>query len=135
HHKYNPSFKFIKKPVEFNKYTDRELLRYCLGATMYMPGTKDFSSKLLSKAMPGLTSMVLCFEDACPEADVPAAEENTLKLLDTVSTALDKGEITYEDLPLIFIRVRSVEQFKEFSKRLTLHQLKVLTGINFPKFD
>lgn len=135
HHKYNPSFKFIKKPVEFNKYTDRELLRYCLGATMYMPGMKDFTKKLLSKAMPGLTSMVLCFEDACPEADVPAAEENTLKLLHTVSTALEHGEITYEDIPLIFIRVRSVDQFKEFSKRLTLHHLKVLAGFNFPKFD
>jgi len=88
---------------------------------MYMPGTKDFTKKLLSKGMPGLTSMVLCFEDACPEADVPAAEENTLKLLHTVSTALEHGEITYEDIPLIFIRVRSVDQFKEFSKRLTLH--------------
>lgn len=135
HHKYNPSFKFVKEPIEFNKYTDRELLRYCLGATMYMPGTKDFTKKLLSKGMPGLTSMVLCFEDACPEADVPAAEENTLKLLHTVSTALEHGEITYEDIPLIFIRVRSVDQFKEFSKRLTLHHLKVLAGFNFPKFD
>lgn len=135
HHKYNPSFKFVKEPIEFNKYTDRELLRYCLGATMYMPGTKDFTKKLLSKAMPGLTSMVLCFEDACPESDVPAAEENTLKLLHTVSTALEHGEITYEDIPLIFIRVRSVDQFKEFSKRLTLHHLKVLAGFNFPKFD
>jgi citrate lyase beta subunit len=135
HHKYNPSFKFVKEPVEFNKYTERELLRYCLGATMYMPGTKDFTSKILSKAMPGLTSMVLCFEDACPEADVPLAEENTLKLLDTVSTALETGEISYEDLPLIFIRVRSIEQFKEFSNRLTQHHLKVLAGFNFPKFD
>ena len=62
HHKYNPSFKFIKKPVEFNKYTDRSYFCYCLGATMYMPGTKDFTKKLLSKAMPGLTSMVLCLK-------------------------------------------------------------------------
>ena len=74
HHLYNPDFKFVVEPEVFDKYTDRELLQYCLGATMYMPGTKDFAPKVLSCAMPGLTSFVLCFEDACPEADVPAAE-------------------------------------------------------------
>ncbi len=135
HHQYNPSFKFIEEPVEFNKYTDRELLRYCLGATMYMPGTKDFAPKILEHAMPGLTSMVLCFEDACPENDVPAAEDNTLKLLETVSSALEAGDITYTHIPLIFVRVRSVEQFKRFSERLEPQHLKVLTGINFPKFS
>lgn len=135
HHKYNPGFQFVEKPVDFDKYTDKSLLQYCLGATMYMPGTKDFAPKILSKAMPGLTAMVLCFEDACPEADVPAAEANTLKLLDTVSTAIDDGTITYDDVPLIFVRVRSVEQFKSFSERLTPHQVKVLAGINFPKFN
>lgn len=135
HHKYNPNFKFVKKPVDFNKYTEKSLLQYCLGATMYMPGTKDFAPKILSGAMPGLTSIVLCFEDACAEEDVPDAEENTLKLLDTVSTALDEGTITYDNVPLIFIRVRSVEQFKSFSERLTPHHIKALTGINFPKFN
>ena len=38
--------KFIKKPVEFNKYTDRELLRYCLGATMYA-GTKFYKEIII----------------------------------------------------------------------------------------
>lgn len=135
HHQYNPSFKFVEKPVEFNKYSEKNLLRYCLGATMYMPGTMNFAPKIIDRAMPGLTSMVLCFEDACPENDVPAAEDNTLKLLDRISTALDKGDISYTDIPLVFVRVRSVEQFKAFSERLTPNHLKVLTGINFPKFS
>jgi citrate lyase beta subunit len=135
HHKYNPSFPFVVEPVEFDKYTDRNLLRYCLGATMYMPGTKDFASKFLSKGMPGLTSIVLCFEDACPEEDVPAAENNTLKLLDTLFTALESGDLTRADLPLIFVRVRSVNQFLQFSKRLTKKQAGILTGFNFPKFN
>ena len=76
HHLYNPDFKFVVEPEHFNKYTDRELLQYCLGATMYMPGFKDFAPKILSNAMPGLTSMVLCCEDACPEERVEEAEEN-----------------------------------------------------------
>ena len=135
HHKYNPDFNFVVDPVEFDKYTERNLLRYCLGATMYMPGTKNFAPKILSKEMPGLTSMVLCFEDACPEEDVPAAEENTLNFLDTISMALENGDLTRADLPLVFVRVRSVEQFKSFSEKLTPRQAKVLTGVNFPKFN
>ena len=67
HHLYNPGFKFVVEPEHFNKYTDRELLQYCLGATMYMPGFKDFTPKILNKTFSSLTTMVPCFEDACPE--------------------------------------------------------------------
>jgi len=135
HHQYNPSFEFVEKPSDFNKHTEKSLLQYCLGATMYMPGNKDFAPKILSNAMPGLTSVVFCFEDACSEEDVPAAEENTLKLLETVGNALDEGTLSDSHVPLMFIRVRSLEQFKSFSKRLEPHHVKVLTGINFPKFN
>jgi citrate lyase beta subunit len=135
HHKYHPEYKFIVDPMEFDKYTDKSILQYCLGATMYMPGVKNFAPKILSKSIPGLTSMVLCFEDACPEEDVPAAEENTLKFLNTLYEALESGLITWEDIPLVFVRVRSVEQFVNFSNRLTKEQATILTGVNFPKFN
>lgn len=135
HHKYNPDFEFIVKPEEFSKYSDKDILQYCLGATMYMPGTKDFSQKILNHEMPGLTSMVFCFEDACPEGQVEEAEKNVIHVLDVLSTALDNGELTYEDLPLIFCRVRSQEQFIRFAEQLTKHHVKALTGINFPKFN
>ncbi len=135
HQAYNPNYKFVLEPENFNKYSDREFLQYCVGATMYMPGTKVFAPKILSKSMPGLTSIVLCFEDACPEEDVPKAEDNALKLLDTISSAIDEGSIDLDDIPLIFTRVRSVEQFKAFADRLLPHHLRVLAGINFPKFN
>lgn len=135
HHKYNPNFSFVVEPMEFNKYTDRETLQYCLGATMYMPGTKDFTEKIMTGAMAGLTAMVLCFEDACPESEVPKAEENAFRLLTTLSEALENHTITYQDIPLIFCRVRSVEQFEHFASRLTPKQCKVLAGFNFPKFN
>ncbi len=135
HHKYNPEFSFVKEPEEFNKYSDKEFLSYCLGATMYMPGTKDFSSKILNHEMPGLTSMVFCFEDACPEGQVEVAERNVIHVLDVLATALDDGSLTYDDLPLIFCRVRSQEQFIRFGEQLTPHHAKALTGINFPKFN
>ena len=45
-HAYNRNFQFVKEPIEFNKYTDRDTLQYCLGATLYMPGTKISVRKL-----------------------------------------------------------------------------------------
>ena len=135
HHLYNKNFHFEVEPENFSKYTPRELLQYCLGATMYMPGTKDFSKKILNHEMPGLTSMVFCFEDACPEDRVEEAEKNVIHVLDVLSTALDNGELTYDELPLIFCRVRSQEQFIRFAEQLTKHHVKALTGINFPKFN
>lgn len=135
HHLYNPDFKFVVEPENFDKYTERDLLQYCLGATMYMPGIKDFAPKILSGAIPGLTTMVMCFEDACPEDRVPEAEENVHKLLDTVSTAVENGSLSKEKVPLIFVRIRNLAQFKHFAEGLTKHQVKSLCGINFPKFN
>lgn len=135
HHLYNPNFKFVVEPETFNKYTDRALLQYCLGATMYMPGTQNFTPKILSGAVPGLTTIVLCFEDACPEDQVPAAEENVHELLDTVTSAVEDGKLSADRVPLIFVRIRNLAQFKRFGDRLTKHQVKSLCGINFPKFN
>ena len=52
HHGYNPTFKFVVEPEDFNKYTEKDLLQYCLGATMYMTGVKNFSDKILKKQIP-----------------------------------------------------------------------------------
>ncbi len=123
------------EPEDFNKYTDKDLLQYCLGATMYMPGIKDFSAKVLNKQMPGLTSIVFDFEDACPEDKVEQAETNVLWMLDLFSTAIDEKKLSYDDLPLIFCRVRNHDQFIRFGDKLTGHQAQVLTGFNFPKFN
>lgn len=135
HHLYNSDFKFVVDPEHFNKYTDRELLQYCLGATMYMPGFKDFTQKVLDHAMPSLTTMVLCFEDACPEEKVPEAMENVHHLLSTVTEAVDRGELDPDFVPLIFVRIRNLEQFKEFGEKLTKQEVRSLCGINFPKFN
>ena len=135
HHRYNPGFEFVEDPIDFDKHTEKELLRYCLGATMYMPGYQHFAQKIVDEWLPGLTSMVLCFEDACPESRLVEAENNTLELLDTVSSALDADSLDPAKVPLIFCRVRSLEQFMRFSERLTERQSRVLCGFNFPKFN
>lgn len=134
HHQYNPDFQFVKEPVEFNKHTERRLLQYCLGATLYMPGTKEMADAILSKKLRGLTSMVMCFEDAIAEEDLPRAEKNVQHFLDIISKAMDVKTLSENDTPLFFIRVRSAEQFKSFTDKLSVDQIKVIAGFVFPKF-
>ena len=134
HHSYNPEFNFVKPPVEFNKYTDRDTLQYCLGATLYMPGTKDIKEKVLRHQL-DVTSLGRCCEDAIKEEDLPLAEQNILDHMDYFADRIAAGELTQDDIPLIFVRVRNPEQFEHFADRLTARQASVLTGFNFPKFS
>ena len=134
HHSYNPNFNFVKAPVEFNKYTDRDTLQYCLGATLYMPGTKDIKEKVLHHQL-DVTSLVMCCEDAIKEEDLPIAEQNILNHMDFFADKIAAGELTHDDIPLIFVRVRNPEQFERFADRMTAKQASVLTGFNFPKFS
>ena len=131
HHAHQPSSKFVIEPMNFDKYTDQEMLRYCLGATMYMPGTKDFLQPILDKKYPGLTSMVMCFEDACKEELVPEAERNVINLLDKLNEQLDKGTIAYNEIPLIIFRVRNQEQFEHFTSMLKPEHIHLITAFNF----
>lgn len=135
HHRQIPDSFFVEHPMEFDKHTDISMLRYCLGATMYMPGTKDFGEAIRTLKYPGLASLVMCFEDACKLEDVPAAEANCLNMLDRLNGWIDAGELRQQDMPLIFFRVRTVEQFKAFSAKLTPKHARLITGFNFPKFD
>ena len=134
HHSYNPNFNFVKAPVEFNKYTDRDMLQYCLGATLYMPGTKDIKEKVLHHQL-DVTSLVMCCEDAIKEEDLPMAEQNILDHMDFFADRIAAGELTHDDIPLIFVRVRNPQQFERFADRMTAKQASVLTGFNFPKFS
>lgn len=134
HHSHKPDFPFVKVPVDFDKATDPALLQYCLGGTLYMPGTKSILEKILGRELKELSSMVMCFEDAIAEEDVATAEENVLQHLSRLAAALAEGSLSLQELPLIFLRVRNTDQFKSFTSRLNAEQAAVLSGFVFPKF-
>lgn len=134
HHSYNLDFNFVKAPIEFNKYTERNTLQYCLGATLYMPGTKDIKEKVVNHQL-AVTSLVMCCEDAIKEEDLPIAEQNILDHMDYFANLIEAGKLSHDDIPLIFVRVRNPEQFESFAARMTAKQASVLTGFNFPKFS
>ena len=134
HNQFSKNFTFYKEPVIFNKLTDKDLLQYCLGATLYMPGTQDVLNKILQKNFNNLTSMVMDFEDALEASAVQKAEENVLNHLTEIYEALDDEKLHIDDLPLIFLRVRDTNQFASFAKKIDKNQAQVLTGFVFPKF-
>jgi len=105
---------FYKEPVCFNKNTEKELLQYCLGGTLYMPSTKKIANRIIENSMPDLTSMVMCFEDAISLDDLPKGENNVIQQLECLNNAMINNEIDVDKLPLIFLRVRNTQQFHSF---------------------
>lgn len=132
----NESF-FYSKPADFNYKTPKDILRYSLGATLYMPATKYLGPYLLEKRYSHLTSYVMCFEKYINESDVSIAEKTVINTLRTLKMAEDENRININELPLFFIRVRSVEQFKSFYQKLNNDEilLKYLSGFILPQFD
>ncbi|RUO26276.1 ATP/GTP-binding protein [Aliidiomarina minuta] len=134
HNTHNSAYTFEKEPLEFNKLSDKDLLQFCLGGTLYMPATKSVVDKILDRSFIHLKSMVMCFEDAIKFEELGQAEKNALEHLDRIAEAMDSGALDINDVPLIFMRVRNTEQFKSFAERLNTNQAKALTGFVFPKF-
>ena len=134
HNNYNKGFNFVKEPVEFDKFTDKDFLQYSLGATLYMPATKNIIPKIINKQMTHITSMVMCFEDSIKVEELGKAEENVIQHLEKLSELIDKGTLQHKDIPLIFLRVRNIVQFRAFSSKLNSKLSNILSGFVFPKF-
>lgn len=127
---------FYKNPNSFNKYTDKEVLKFAIGANMYMPGTKtDVFDKLINNKFQEVGAITLCLEDAIAPEDVAAAEKNVLRILSNLAKRCEQEPALMDELPLIFIRVRNWEEFAELANRFTKEQLTMLCGFNFPKFN
>lgn len=126
---------FFQKPQDFDKYTNRELLAYGLGGTLYMPATRpNIHQEILSKKHEGLTSLVIDLEDAVGDREVEEAEGQLIKELLKLNGELNKGFLRIEELPLLFFRIRSLEQFKRVNQQLG-DAIHLLTGVVFPKFS
>lgn len=126
---------FFQKPQAFTKYSNRELLSYGLGATLYMPATRpNIHQEILSNKHEGLTSLVIDLEDAVGDNEVTEAEAMLINELLNLYGELKKGFLSYFDLPLMFIRIRNLEQFKRVTEQLG-EAKNLLTGVVLPKFS
>lgn len=125
---------FYKSPSSFNKFSPREILSYGLGATLYMPATKrNIHEDIITKKHAGLTSLVICLEDAIGDDEVEIAEQTLIDEITNLYEGIEKGFIELDDLPLIFIRIRNLQQLNRITNCLG-ERLQVITGIVIPKF-
>ncbi|MCQ9162469.1 HpcH/HpaI aldolase/citrate lyase family protein [Arthrobacter sp. STN4] len=119
---------FHRQPEEFSAAGDPALQAVALGGTLYTPANRrDLAADVLRQRDAGCTSMVLCLEDSIPDADVPEAERN-------IVAALVRLHARGDGTPLLFVRVRTVEQMVSLARRAGA-ALAVLAGFVIPKFD
>jgi citrate lyase beta subunit len=118
---------FFRAPEAFASDDEPDRLGVALGATLYCPATRPgLARDIVRRAAQGVASMVICLEDSVPDADLAAAERNTLVQL------RELGESGVA-LPMLFVRVRQVEQIPMLVNGLG-RQANVLTGFVIPKF-
>lgn len=121
---------FLVRPEVLHRASEPQLLAVALGATLYTPANKtNLAQGIRKQARSGCISTVICLEDAVPDDEVPAAEENLLAALRELNADDDPGE-----LPLIFIRCRTPEQLLDVGGRAG-SGLKAVDGFVLPKFE
>jgi citrate lyase beta subunit len=118
---------FHREPQAFTRDDEPEVLAVALGATLYAPATRPALAADISRsAGRGVTSMVICLEDAIPDDQVSAAEANLVGQL----RAVHGGE---GSRPLLFVRVRAPEQIPDLIARLG-PAAEDVSGFVLPKF-
>lgn len=126
--------KFFKDPISFDKHTSREVLQYAVGANLYIPANKDnIFQRFFQNGAFDCGAITLCMEDSISLKELSEAENAVIELLSQVAALTSKDHMV--SIPLIFIRVRSVEQFARFATRLSADQLRNVCGFTFPKFN
>ncbi|MCF2941656.1 HpcH/HpaI aldolase/citrate lyase family protein [Paenibacillus alkaliterrae] len=100
-----------------------------------MPATKvNIADELASDKHEGLVSMVIDLEDAVGDNQLEFAEEILKETLLQISRYIAAGLLCADQIPLMFIRVRSASQLR----RLLVffgEEIEYITGIVFPKFN
>jgi citrate lyase beta subunit len=118
---------FARPPEAFTVDDDPERIGVALGATLYCPATRpQLAGDIVRRAERGVVAIVVCLEDSVPDAHLAAAERNTVAQLRRLAESP-------ADLPMIFVRVRGVEQIRMLVAGLGEHA-DVLTGFVVPKF-
>ncbi|GAA2458852.1 HpcH/HpaI aldolase/citrate lyase family protein [Actinomadura vinacea] len=118
---------FYRHPRAFDRHDDPSLLAVALGATLYCPAIRPaLAADVAKAARRGVASMVLCLEDSVADEDVAAAEANLVAQLERVHTAGTQA-------PLLFVRVRTVEQVGDLAVRLGA-AAELVSGFVLPKF-
>lgn len=123
------------EPQEFTKNSGKEILQYAVGGLLYMPATqKNIVEKIVSGKYDFVKSMVLDLEDSLGDDMVGFGQRQIVKVIDDFDDAVKSGKFSFDDIPMIFIRVRNEQQMLDTMDMLK-EKIVYLTGFNIPKFD
>ena len=118
---------FANAPIDFDRNSSRTVLANALGATLYVPGTREDLLKTISKrAAEGVRSMVVDLEDAVADTQVDQAVANVSGLLTEMHGAPEET--------LLFVRVRTPEHIRQIIDNVG-DAAGSLTGFVLPKFS
>lgn len=119
----------------WDKNSGKEVLQYAVGGLLYVPASNQtIADKIISGSCPNIKSLVLDLEDSLGDDLVGLGEKNIEDILNRLVSAIERGEMGIEDLPLIFIRVREPKQMKRLYQVLGKN-MEFISGFNLPKFD
>lgn len=105
-----------------------EKMPYRVGGLLYTPALNStIGDKIITHKYRSLTAIAFCLEDSITDESLPYAEEQLKKTL----VFLKHSNAT---LPLLFVRVRSVDHLEKIHKLLGDVE-SILTGYVLPKFD
>lgn len=100
-----------------------------------MPATRsEVAQEIKNGKHEGLTTVILDLEDAIGDQQVGQAEESLAQQLLLLLSYVRTGMMSEQQLPLLFVRVRSVEQLERLLNSLG-ETLALLTGFVLPKFS
>lgn len=124
---------FCIPPQPFDRYTEKDRLRYAVGALLYTPATNPkIAGILLEGRIRGLTSLAICLEDAVGDSMLRAAAANLETTLRAVREAVQNGLVPPAKLPLLFVRVRDLPMLTSLRALLT-EFAGLLCGVILPK--
>ena len=119
---------FFKKPEEFNKNSNKDILKYALGAFLYVPATQyNMIYKSILENTKVSRPLAICLEDAVGVN----GEEYAIEALGLVLEHI-KNKMDFNDIPLIFIRIRNHKQLNKI-KDIIYKNSDIITGILIPK--
>ncbi|MGA9873922.1 MAG: HpcH/HpaI aldolase/citrate lyase family protein [Rhodococcus sp. (in: high G+C Gram-positive bacteria)] len=118
---------FLHPPQPVDPSGDLTGLATALGATLYMPATRDdLAEALIKRSADGVCSLVVDLEDAVADHNLEGAIDNAVATLNKLTAADVFGS-------LVFVRARTPEQIRRICTSLT-PGASTLTGFVVPKF-
>lgn len=133
---YQSDIEYKIAPQEFNKDSTKEVLQYAVGGLLYMPASTSVAHKIISGEYSHVKSMVLDLEDSLGDDMVGHGQRSIVNTVGEIARAVENREcaFSYNDVPLIFVRVRGTGQMTKTYEMLG-DNMKYITGFNIPKFS